>query len=50
MKAFLANLLQLFHINGFAKKETIEREIAFTRDFITYLAAIKYIYAAYVVS
>lgn len=48
MKAFLTNLSQLFHINGFAKKET-HREIAFTRNFITYLTSIKYICATYAV-
>lgn len=46
MKAFLTNLSQLFHINGFAKKGAHrEREIAFASDFITYLTAINCISA-----
>lgn len=50
MKAFLANLSQLFHINRFAKKGTQrERELAFTKSFVTYLIVIKYVYARFAV-
>lgn len=55
MKAFLTNLSQLFHINGFAKKKKKRRgrqrasERLPSRDVITYLTAMKYIYATYAI-